>query len=211
MIARLSEKKKYTAPAFDVAELRNESDVEQKLVYPFLTNTSYLAIPPAWVRSKEYMTPTEIDKAAGKRYGYFPDYSVWLSGLPLVVGEVNEPGVKVEEALREARLTRHEFRPPLSAAAFPFRCAGSTLAAISLDPIHGDQCTRRPLIRSKRPPRCPSHSLARPCVQACRSRRPSVAPTSELGANINPHSARCPAATQLPATSCLGAFWTPAA
>ncbi len=39
----------------------------------------------------------------------------------------------------------------------------------------------------------------------------SFAPTSELGANINPHSARCPAATQLPATSCLGAFWTPAA
>ena len=51
-----------------------------------------------------------------------------------------------------------------------------------LDSRH--QCTRRPLIRSKRPPRCPSHSLARPCVQACRSRRPSVAPTSELGANV---------------------------
>src|SRR6202008_2940474 len=25
----------------------------------------------------------------------------------------------------------------------------------------------------------------------------------------NPHSARCPAGAQLPATSCLGAFWTP--
>src|ERR1700676_997424 len=27
----------------------------------------------------------------------------------------------------------------------------------------------------------------------------------------NPHSARCAASAQLPATSCLGAFWTPAA
>ncbi len=36
----------------------------------------------------------------------------------------------------------------------------------------------------KRPPRRPSHALARPCVQASRSRRPSVAPTSELRANL---------------------------
>src|SRR6201987_2323770 len=27
---------------------------------------------------------------------------------------------------------------------------------------------------------------------------------------LNPHSARCLAGAQLPATSCLGAFWTPA-
>ena len=83
MIARLSTQKKYTAPVFAISELRNESDVEQKLVYPFLTSTNYLAIPSAWVRSKEYMSPTEIDKAAGKRYGYFPDHSVWLGGRGL--------------------------------------------------------------------------------------------------------------------------------
>ena len=43
MIARLSTQKKYTAPVFAISELRNESDVEQKLVYPFLTSTNYLA------------------------------------------------------------------------------------------------------------------------------------------------------------------------
>jgi hypothetical protein len=28
--------------------------------------------------------------------------------------------------------------------------------------------------------------------------------------SYNPHSARCPAGAPPPATSCLGAFWTPA-
>ena len=47
MIARLSKTKNLIAPVFDVSEMRDESDVEQKLVYPFLTNASYLGIPTA--------------------------------------------------------------------------------------------------------------------------------------------------------------------
>src|SRR6266850_5677669 len=35
-------------------------------------------------------------------------------------------------------------------------------------------------------------------------------PPSSSALTSNPHSARCPAGAQLPATSCLGAFWTPA-
>src|ERR1700758_260561 len=34
-------------------------------------------------------------------------------------------------------------------------------------------------------------------------------PPSRSALTSNPHSARCPAGAQLPATSCLGAFWTP--
>src|SRR5246127_808764 len=34
-------------------------------------------------------------------------------------------------------------------------------------------------------------------------------PPSSSALTSNPHSARCPAGAQLPATSCLGAFWTP--
>ncbi|MER9231261.1 hypothetical protein NKI56_03985 [Mesorhizobium sp. M0622] len=104
MIARITRKKTFTNPVFEKGELRSESDVEQKLIYPFLTNVSYLNIPSAWVRTKEYMSPTEIDKAAGKRFGYFPDYSVWLGGLPLMIVEAKEPDVTVETGLREARL-----------------------------------------------------------------------------------------------------------
>jgi hypothetical protein len=74
-------------PVTDLAELVSESDVEQKLVYPFLVHPSFLGLPTEWVRTKEYMEPTEIDKGAGKRVGYIPDYSVWLSGFPLLIAE----------------------------------------------------------------------------------------------------------------------------
>lgn len=137
MIARISIKKKYVSPVFDISELRNESDVEQKLVYPVLTNASYLGIPSAWVRSKEYMTPTEIDKAAGKRYGYFPDHSIWLGGLPLVIGEAKEPGVKIEEALREARLYAAEinkrYPPDVNPIGYILACNGEQLALTQWD------------------------------------------------------------------------------
>ena len=48
MIAHLSDHKIYLFSRFNISEMRNESDVEQKLVYPFLTNVSYLGLPPTW-------------------------------------------------------------------------------------------------------------------------------------------------------------------
>ena len=69
-------------PVANLSKLRTENDVEQKLVYPFLVHPSFLDIPAEWVRTKEYMEPTAIDKGAGKRVGYIPDCSVWRSGLP---------------------------------------------------------------------------------------------------------------------------------
>jgi hypothetical protein len=44
-------------------------------------------------------------------------------------------------------------------------------------------------------------------VQIPRPNPVSIPPIIELGEN--PHSARCSAGAELPATSCLGAFWTP--
>ena len=84
--------------------LLTESDVEQKFLYPFLVHQSYIGLPHEWVRTKEYMSPTEIDKTAGKRYGYVPDYSVWRNGIPLLIVEAKSPDVAVEVGLREARL-----------------------------------------------------------------------------------------------------------
>lgn len=137
MIARISTKKTYVTPVFDISELRNESDVEQKLVYPFLMNPSYLGIPSAWVRSKDYMTPTQIDKAAGKRYGYYPDHSVWLGGLPLLIGEVKDPGIKIEEALREARLYAGEinkrYAPDVNPVGYVLACNGEQFALTQWD------------------------------------------------------------------------------
>ena len=83
MLAKLRDYERIQVPVTDLSEFRTESDVEQKLVYPFLVHPSFLDLPPEWVRTKEYMEPTEIDKGAGKRVGYIPDYSIWSSGFPL--------------------------------------------------------------------------------------------------------------------------------
>jgi hypothetical protein len=53
-------------PVVEVRELRTESDVEQKVILPFLLNASYLGLRTGWIRTKEYMSPTEIDKTAGQ-------------------------------------------------------------------------------------------------------------------------------------------------
>ena len=76
-----------------------------------------------------------------------------------------------------------------SVAAFPVRFAGSPPAAISLDQIAS--------IKSLR------YSADLPYLQTHKST--SRLPSSWAPA-LNPHSARCLAGAQLPATSCLGAF-----
>ena len=55
------------------ASLRNESDVEQKLLYPLLTADEWLAIPEPAVFTKKYLPPVTIDKGSGRRVGYIPD------------------------------------------------------------------------------------------------------------------------------------------
>jgi hypothetical protein len=104
LIAKLKDLGPVQAPTANLSEL-HESDVEQKLVYPFLiVHPSFLGLPPDWVRTKDYMEPTDIDKGAGKRVGYIPDYSVWISGFPLLIIESKRPDEPVEAALREAHL-----------------------------------------------------------------------------------------------------------
>jgi GTPase SAR1 family protein len=108
MIARLKPEIRAQAPIFDLSELNTESDVEQKFLYPFICHPSYLGIPSAWVRTKDYMEPTQIDKGAGKRSGYIPDYSIQKSGFPLLIVEAKSPDDTIEKALREARMYASE-------------------------------------------------------------------------------------------------------
>ncbi|MEW5421946.1 type I restriction enzyme HsdR N-terminal domain-containing protein [Amorphus sp. 3PC139-8] len=140
MIARLPSKNRYATPIFDTAELRTESDVEQKLIYPFLTHSSYLSLSSAWVRTKEYMSPTHIDKTAGKKHGYYPDYSIWLGGIPLVIIEAKMADTALELALREARLYALEinkrYPPNINPIGFVFACNGDEMA---LSPSDSEQ------------------------------------------------------------------------
>jgi Type I restriction enzyme R protein N terminus (HSDR_N) len=88
--------------------LKTESDVEQKLVYPILTREDCLAFDAAEVRTKEYLPPAEIDKGAGKKVGYFPDYGIYLAALPVLVVEAKSPDESADQGFREAQLYAHE-------------------------------------------------------------------------------------------------------
>jgi GTPase SAR1 family protein len=137
MIARIKPEGRPLAPVFDLAQLKTESDVEQKLLYPFLCHPSYLAIPSDWVRTKEYMEPTQIDKSAGKRAGYIPDYSIWRGGFPFIIVEAKSPDETVEKALREARLYAGEinkrYPPNVNPIGYVLACNGEQFALTQWD------------------------------------------------------------------------------
>src|SRR5438309_962452 len=89
-------------------DLKTESDVEQKILYLLLSDTLGLAFGPEEIKTKEYLPPLDIDKGAGRRIGYFPDYSVVLASLPLLVVEAKAPAESAAEGFREAALYAHE-------------------------------------------------------------------------------------------------------
>lgn len=83
----------------------NESDVEQKYAYPLLIadSPSGFGIRPGYIITKTNIRRFDIDKGSQKKL-YYPDYVVAIAGLPLAVIEAKGPGVKLDEAYREARL-----------------------------------------------------------------------------------------------------------
>lgn len=87
------------------SDLQTESDVEQKLVWTFLTQASPLGLgcPLQEIRTKLSIRRFEIGKG-GERKLYFPDYIITALSLPLLVVEVKEPGGDINAARREARL-----------------------------------------------------------------------------------------------------------
>jgi|GEM_PF-1087636 len=86
----------------------NESDVEQKVIYPLLAEPAYLNIPAVAIKTKSYLAPSTADKKFGIVAGYFPDYAIWLSGNPVLVVEAKHPDVASEVGFREAsQYARH--------------------------------------------------------------------------------------------------------
>lgn len=86
-------------------ELGNESDVEQKLVAPFLFSEPPrgLGYATAELRTKPNIRYLLIEKGTtAKRY--HPDYVVLIAGIPVMLIEAKAPGEDLEGALREARL-----------------------------------------------------------------------------------------------------------
>lgn len=89
----------------DLKELLNESDVEQKIVYPLLTkaNPEGLAYESFNLQTKFNLKRLSIEKRANSKL-YYPDYLLFDSGIPVIVVEVKKPGDDLVEAYREARL-----------------------------------------------------------------------------------------------------------
>lgn len=103
-------------------ELRNESDVEQKLVWPLLTTAhpDGLGFSASDILTKANIRRLEIGKGDHRRL-YFPDYVVVLAGLPLLVVEAKAPGESLDGALDEARLYANELNARFPAGINPCR------------------------------------------------------------------------------------------
>ncbi|MCG4255620.1 type I restriction endonuclease [Acetobacter senegalensis] len=88
----------------NTSELSSESDVEQKLVYPFLVaeNPFGLGFKSYEIQTKQNIRKITIGKNSSKKI-YFPDYVIIINGYPVVIIEVKKPHEDVDEAFREAR------------------------------------------------------------------------------------------------------------
>jgi type I site-specific restriction endonuclease len=88
---------------------------------PLLTAAEWLGIPEHAIYTKRYLPPVIIDKGANRRYGYYPDYSVWIDGLPIFIIEAKSPLESFEEGFREAQLYAHELNKAFPTGVAPAR------------------------------------------------------------------------------------------
>ncbi len=97
-------------------DLRNESDVEQKLIWPLFTSPEPrgMGYAPAEIYTKANIRFLAIEKGTAEKV-YRPDYIILMAGFPLAIIEAKHPNEELREALREARLYAAElnsFHPP---------------------------------------------------------------------------------------------------
>jgi hypothetical protein len=87
----------------------NESDVEQKFLYPFLVSEFPYGfnLPPSVIQTKVSIRRFTIGKGNEAKL-YYPDYLIVVSGLPLVVIEAKGPNEDLIEGYRQARLYASE-------------------------------------------------------------------------------------------------------
>jgi GTPase SAR1 family protein len=85
--------------------LLNESDVEQKIIWPLLTNPepTGLGFNETHIQTKLSLRKIKIEKRKNSKL-FYPDYVILIEGLPLIVIEVKKPNEDLQEAYREARL-----------------------------------------------------------------------------------------------------------
>lgn len=93
----------------EYSALITESDVEQKLIYPFLTEKEPmgLGLDPSQILTKSLLRGRSIGKGQSQKY-YYPDYLINMRGIPVVVIEAKKPEESLDIAYAEARLYAQE-------------------------------------------------------------------------------------------------------
>ena len=128
-----------TVPAYD---LKNESDVEQKFLYPLLNHPSFLGIPAKVILTKRSMSALSfVDKSALPK-NYVPDYLVFLEGYPVCVIEAKSTDVSAQQAIDEARLyaqlLNQNFPTKINPVAVVVGCNGRELL---VGPVDSNECS----------------------------------------------------------------------
>jgi len=95
--------------ASELGDLKTESDVEHKVVWPLLTYAypSGLGLAAPDVVTKLNIKRLEVGKGASRKL-FYPDYIVVIAGLPVLVIEAKAPSEDVQQGLHEARLYGNE-------------------------------------------------------------------------------------------------------
>lgn len=99
----------------ELEDVKTESDVEQKFIYPFLNSVPPMGLgfADSEILTKNLLRKALIDKGQKKHY-YYPDYVVSLRGLPVLVVEAKAPSEKLADGFAEARLYAHELNDSFS-------------------------------------------------------------------------------------------------
>jgi len=113
-------------------ELKTESDVEQKLLFPLLT-AEYpygLGISSIQILTKFSIRKLKIGKGQDEKL-YFPDYIIMSDGYPVAIVEAKVPNESLDGAYREARLYAHEVNAKYASGTNPVKyiiaCNGAQL------------------------------------------------------------------------------------
>ena len=124
-------------------DLITESDVEQKLIWPLITEKvpNGAGLFPADVLTKTSIRRLEIGKGTAKKL-YYPDYMVVLAGLPVLVIEAKAPHESAERGLAEARLYANELNALFPSGVNPcirvVACNGPDLLSAPVDAAEPD-------------------------------------------------------------------------
>lgn len=88
-----------------INSIENESDVEQKFVYPWVNDKSAfgLGYSVEQILTKKNIKDFEIDKGTSNKR-YYPDYILVQDQLPVMIIEAKSPNVGMEDGFREAQL-----------------------------------------------------------------------------------------------------------